>query len=381
MKPVAVMIAAPIHAIPPRLGAAVEWWMWQVSRRLQGWTPHIICTWAEGYARDEVQDGVGIHRIHLGRAYKRLFQKLTRLDPWGYSQRAAVHIDKLQAALVHVHNDPELYRRLRDGARDRHRRHLLHLHNERSDLHGLEHAELVVVSEYLADWYRQRLPHARVSVVTNGVDLEQFCGIRATPEERAQVLAGLAPAVKRVVLYAGRISPEKGPLHLVHAMTRVMAIRSDVALVLVGEFARGRPDSRRVQYGEYVRAGLAALPMGRTLCLGSVSPDRIDKVYACADLVVMPSEFNEPLGMVALEAMAAGVPLLAARKGGLREIVREGVTGFFIPEGGDTELAQRILDLLESDAFIAEVLSNARAYVTYRHGWDSVAKRMEEVFN
>ncbi|MBI5329656.1 MAG: glycosyltransferase [Betaproteobacteria bacterium] len=380
MKRTVVMVAAPIHPIPPRLGAAVEWWMWQVSRRFTRHHAHIVCTWAPGYAREEALEGVRFHRLHLSHLYKRLFQKLTRLDPWGYAARAAARIEAVDADLVHVHNDPELFRRLRAASRNPARRYLLHLHNERDNLQGLEQADLIAVSEYLAGWYRERLPAARIRVVTNGVDLEQFSHAPLRHEARLRLLPGLAASQRRVVLFAGRVSPEKGALPLVRALARVMAARDDVAFVLAGEFSQGGAQNRRVRYGEEVRAALAALPAGRALCLGSVSPDRIHEVYACADLVVMPSEFNEPLGMVALEAMAAGAPLLAARRGGLREIVQENRTGFFIPEGGDDALASRILSLLDPCPEREAVVAAARAYVAERHGWQTVAVQLEQLY-
>jgi len=380
IKPVVVMIAPPIHAIPPKLGAAVEWWIWQVCRRLHNAVPHILSTWEPGYALEEIVDGVAFRRIRIGRIYKRLFQKITRLDPWGYHQRAAAHIERISAAIVHVHNDPELFRNLRATSRDVGRRYILHLHNERNNLRELENAELIVVSEYLRDWYQSRLPHARIYVVTNGVDLEQFNGHRANAEERARFLPGLYPSLKKIVLYAGRISPEKGPLDLVRAMSYVMMHRDDIGLVLVGEYSKGGKNNRRAEYGKLVRAAMDALPRGHALSLGSVLPESINQIYASADLVVMPSVFNEPLGMVALEAMASGTLLLVARKGGLREIVREDETGFFIPEGGEAVLAQRILALLEPSAHVDTVLRNARAYVVRQHGWDDVAASIEKVY-
>jgi UDP-glucose:(glucosyl)LPS alpha-1,2-glucosyltransferase/UDP-N-acetylglucosamine:(glucosyl)LPS alpha-1,2-N-acetylglucosaminyltransferase len=343
-------------------------------------TPHILCTWAPGYALDEIVEGVTFHRIRIGRIYKRLFQKITRLDPWGYHRRAAAYIERISAAIVHVHNDPDLFRKLRTTSRDPRRRYILHLHNERTDLCELEHAELIVVSEYLRDWYQARLPCARIYVVTNGVDLEEFNGHRASAEERARLLPGLDPSLKKIVLYAGRISPEKGPLDLVRAMSHVMTHRKDIGLVLVGEYSRGGRNNRRAQYGELVRAAMDALPEGHALSLGSVSPEYINRIYVSADLVVMPSVFNEPLGMVALEAMASETLLLAARKGGLREIVREGETGFFIPEGGEMVLAQRILSLLEPDPHINTIVRNARAYVMRRHDWNDVAASVERMY-
>ena len=112
-RPRIAMINAPIHPIPPMKGAAVEWWMYQVSRRLQTMEPHLLCLAAPGQALEEVSDGIHFHRARIGRAYRRLFQKITRLDPWSYAHRMARRIDRLQPAILHVHNAPALMPRLR----------------------------------------------------------------------------------------------------------------------------------------------------------------------------------------------------------------------------------------------------------------------------
>ena len=66
MKKIA-MVAAPVHAVPPRKGAAVEWWMYQTCRHLGDVEPHIVCIAAEGYADEEQRDGIAFHRIRIGR--------------------------------------------------------------------------------------------------------------------------------------------------------------------------------------------------------------------------------------------------------------------------------------------------------------------------
>ena len=125
-----VMVAAPVHPVPPRKGAAVEWWMYQVSRRLTGFEPHIVCISTDDYPDEERRDGIFFHRIRMGRLYKRLFQKITRLDPWSYARRAATLIDRIKPDIVHIHNAPRLIREIREASRWRQARDVLHMHNE-----------------------------------------------------------------------------------------------------------------------------------------------------------------------------------------------------------------------------------------------------------
>ena len=262
-QPVA-MIAPEVHPVPPRHGAAVEWWIYQVSRRLvHEWRPHVICIASHGYREEEVEDGVTFHRIRIGRLYKKLFQKLTRADPWGYAARAQWRMKRTGARIVHIHNDPELYRRLVSRERVPGRRYLLHLHNEREDLAGLEKAHLVAVSQYLGDWYGERLPAAKIEIVTNGVDTGQYLGARASTEERRQTLGIELPPETRVVLYAGRISPEKGLWQLVAAFRTLALQRTDAVLAIAGELSTGGPENRSAEYGRRVMQDLAALPAGQ----------------------------------------------------------------------------------------------------------------------
>ncbi|MCB1737331.1 MAG: glycosyltransferase [Gammaproteobacteria bacterium] len=376
MKPRVLMVSSPIHPVPPNRGAAVEWWMWQVCRRLVDLEPHIVSIWAPGYAEHEQVEGVTLHRVRIGRVYRRLFQKLTRLDPWGYAARTAQYIRRIDARCVHVHNDPDLFLRLRARAAGPQREFVLHLHNERSNLEGLETARMIVVSDYLRDWYRARLPKAEIMVLTNGVDMAQFGNVPAP----SAPLPNIDAQVRRLVLYAGRISPEKGPLRLVQAMGKVIAVAPDVGLVLAGEFARGDFRSERMLYGEAVKSAFNELPVGHAANLGVLPPERMHEVFAHAALVVMPSQFNEPLGMVALEAMAAGVPVLAAHNGGLREIIDAERTGFFLTDT-PSDMAARILDVLDlDDATRTRVVAAARAYVAAHHDWPIVAAALTKIY-
>lgn len=370
------MVAAPVHPIPPRKGAAVEWWMYQSCRRLAGVEPHIVCIAAGDYPETETRDGIAFHRIHIGRLYRRVFQKILGIDPYSYARRVAWRLDAVRPEVVHVHNAPGLFAQLAILYR-KPARFILHMHNEMPVEPLPLGAVLFTVSRYLKEWYAARLPGADIRIVTNGVDTDVFRTLPAA--EIAALRAQLKlPADKKIVLYAGRISPEKGPLDLVRAFGELRKTRHDVRLVLVGEIRTGA--DRRGDYGRQLLAACEVLG-GDCYHAGTVDPARIHKYYQIADLVVVPSEFEEPFGMVAIEAMAVGAPVLATRKGGLPEIVQNGVTGFMIDDAKNPALfARRMDELLNDQDLLATVRKNARDYVVQHHDWRVVSAQLEAAY-
>ncbi len=375
-----VMVAAPMHPVPPRHGAAVEWWMYQVSRRLRGYRPTIVCTHAEGYAPYEETEGVRYHRIRIGRVYRRLFQKITRLDPYSYVRRAARVIAQEGPEIVHVHNSPKLLTDMTRATKTERCRYILHMMNEMPVPQMPPHSSLIACSHSLARWYAARVS-CPVDVVTNGADIEVFRPSwevqQAVREHRDEL--GI-PANRKVLLYAGRMSPEKGPLDFVLAFRELLRERDDIHLVLVGELRRGDPENLRVAYANAI---LAACDAVKSHChiAGAIDPAQMQRYYVLGDLVVVPSEFDEPFGMVAVEAMAAGVPVLAAYKGGLTEYIREGETGFFIEDTKDhAGFARRMNALLNEPDRLDSIRRRARRYVEQHHSWDEVTRQLERVY-
>lgn len=99
-----VMVTSPVHPVPPLKGAAVETWMYEVSKRLIGFEPHIVSIFHPFYPLREWRDDIFFHRIHFSRIYKRLFQKITKLDPLSYPKRVLRVIDEVKPDIVHIHN-------------------------------------------------------------------------------------------------------------------------------------------------------------------------------------------------------------------------------------------------------------------------------------
>jgi glycosyltransferase involved in cell wall biosynthesis len=221
---------------------------------------------------------------------------------------------------------------------------------------------VVCVSEGQATKVRRLgVPRSRVHVIRNAIDSERFAATDPTarPEleamfrgcfrapsplplspaagERGEVVKQpLNRAPRFIVGAAGRFSPEKGFPVLIEAAARLCRTNADVGFVLFGEGPQGAALERRVS-----ELGLAA----RIRMPGFRSD--LDRLLPAFDVFVLPS-LTEGLPNVALEASAAGVPVVATAVGGTPEVVAEGVNGLLAPAGRSDLLAEKIAALLDS---------------------------------
>jgi D-inositol-3-phosphate glycosyltransferase len=190
-----------------------------------------------------------------------------------------------------------------------------------------------VERDHLA-WY-YGADRARVAVVPCGVDTELF-----TPAEPAAARAELGLPPGGVLLYVGRLTPIKG---LETLLTALSLLPSPPTLLIIG----GDQDEPLNSHVARLRGRVAALALDESVkFLGAQPQQRLRLYYRAADATVMPS-YYESFGMVALEAMACGSPVIASNVGGLTTTVRDGVTGFLVPDGDPQALAERIAAVLD----------------------------------
>lgn len=210
---------------------------------------------------------------------------------------------------------------------------------------------VVCVSEGQAEKVRCwcGVPADRLSVIRNGARLSAFD--RPDPGARERLRSFFRVPVTQVVVAAGRLSPEKGFGVLVEAAGLLRREHPTAGVVVFGE-GRLRADLER----QVARLGLAdrfVLPGFRA---------DLDALLGGADVVVL-SSFTEGLPNVALEASAAGVPVVATAVGGCPEVVRDGVTGYLVPPNRPDRLADRIGALLADAARRRAFGAAARAYM------------------
>ncbi|NLE75815.1 MAG: glycosyltransferase family 1 protein [Chloroflexi bacterium] len=219
---------------------------------------------------------------------------------------------------------------------------------------------------------------ARVSVVPPGVDLERF---RPLPCPEARAAIGV-PRDHLMILFVGRIQPIKGIDTLMQALALLLqrqpALRPRLCVSLIG----GDPDPD----SEHERSEMARLTALReslgigdlVTFLGSKDQDTLVHYYSAASMVVMPSHY-ESFGMVALEAMACGTPVIASDVGGLSFSVAHNFSGYLVPAGNPDALAEKIALLLE-DGELRRRLSRQARHWAQQYGWGSIADRILEVY-
>lgn len=204
----------------------------------------------------------------------------------------------------------------------------------------------------------------QVEVIHNGARLAAFRTRVPEARDALRRVAGPGP----IILAVGRLSPEKGFRVLVEAAAVVVAARPDARFVLFGEGAERPALERRVN-----ELGLAAhfqLPGFR---------GDLDALTPWADVVVIPS-FTEGLPNVALEAGAAGVPVVATAVGGTPEVVADGETGFLVPPNQPRVLADQLIRVLAEPAVARQFGAAARRRMEEHFSFAAQAQRYMELF-
>jgi D-inositol-3-phosphate glycosyltransferase len=218
----------------------------------------------------------------------------------------------------------------------------------------------------------------KISIISPGVNLQLF-----HPIDKHQAKAAIGvPEDCRLILFVGRIEPLKGIDTLLRAIALVAQCIPDCLPDLCLSIIGGDPS----QSGQAENAEMARLHTLRTelgisdlvTFLGAKDQDRLQYYYSAAEVVVMPSHY-ESFGMVALEAMACGTPVIASEVGGLAFVVRNGVTGFHVPERDPEALADKIKLLLGDDALRARQSRRALCWAE-SYGWSVIAGRLLELF-
>ncbi|MBP3953984.1 glycosyltransferase [Gemmata sp. G18] len=220
---------------------------------------------------------------------------------------------------------------------------------DRRHMQFMDH--VVCVSEGQAEKVRRwcRVPSNRLTVIRNSARLGAF--ERVDPGARARLVGffGHDTGVSQIIVGAGRFSPEKGFGVLVEAARSIIAESPSTGVVLFGEGQlRGELEHRIAELG---LTGRVVLPGFRT---------DLDALISNADVVVLPS-YTEGLPNVALEASAAGVPVVATAVGGTPEAIADNINGFLVPPGSPADLANKVGELLRDAPLRARFGAAGRA--------------------
>jgi phosphatidylinositol alpha-1,6-mannosyltransferase len=215
------------------------------------------------------------------------------------------------------------------------------------------------------------LPRERVHVVPNAVDLDRFEGVAASRSEPTRVhIAGALPLPDDAFLLVtvGRQVRRKGFVWFIENVMPKLPER--VIFWLAGD----GPERENIE-AAIERAGLQQ----RVRCLGKISEEELVELYRRGKLFVMPNIVvpgdMEGFGIVMLEAGACGLPTLAADLEGIRDVIDDGVNGWFAPTEDAEAFAARIKSLLDDPDGLRKASKRAAEYVTSTFRWDSTAQR------
>ncbi|MBI2851451.1 MAG: glycosyltransferase [Chloroflexi bacterium] len=210
-------------------------------------------------------------------------------------------------------------------------------------------------------------PSEKISIVPCGVNLELF---KPTGKEKAKRELGLGD--DKVILFVGRIEPVKGIEQLVQAIPLLQSAKN-IKLVIIGGEGNSPYEMKQLRRlcGELDIEDKVAF-------YGLVKQDRLPGFYSAADVCVI-SSYYESFGLVALESLACGTPVVATDVGGSRSVIREGETGYVVADNEPHHLAEKIDLLLSRRSPDINSALAIRASVS-KYSWDNIAETIAREF-
>ena len=207
-----------------------------------------------------------------------------------------------------------------------------------------------------------------IRVIPCGVNLDLF-----QPMDKGIARRQLGFDDDSIILFVGRIDPLKGIDRLLVAMT-YLEKRQGLRLVVIGGDDDSQPEVERLQ-----RLSQNLHVQDSVTFAGAVGQQELPSYYSAAQVCVIPS-YHESFGLVALESLACGTPVVAAGVGGIESVVRQGETGYVLENNAPLRLADRIAALLSRPDAGAQSASSTRASVL-RFGWANIAEAIIEEYN
>ena len=230
-----------------------------------------------------------------------------------------------------------------------------------------EASRIIVCSNYMKDHicWLFRVPQDKVSVIPNGVDIPPTSG-----PPRAEFRREYATDDEKIVLYVGRMVEEKGVNVLIGAIPLIIRSGIPAKLLVVGDgYASDRMKRIAWELGVY----------DKVFFTGYVKDNELERIFSIADVQAVPSLY-EPFGIVALEGMARGLPLVVSDTGGLAEIVDNERTGLKVPPDNSVELSTALRRVLVDRELSEKLKRNALEETRGRFSWTAVCESTKKTY-
>lgn len=354
---------------------------------LRGDTVHVITALSSGLPEYTVQEGVHVHRVQSGYPEPRNFLRSVLNLNFAFLEKAFALVEKVSFDLIHCHDwlGAHTAKVLKEAtglplistihATEAGRNNGLHndLQRQISDVEWwltFQSWQVICCSRFMAGELNSffQLPMDKIEVIPNGVDPKRF-KVSAETDLVAYRRRFAAPDEK-IVFFIGRLVREKGAQELLYAIPKIRAFYPDVKFLIAG---------RGPMLEELHKLAYQLRVEDRVQFTGFADDLRRNLLYAISDVAVYPSLY-EPFGIVALEAMATGVPTVVSDTGGLAEIVTHGVNGLKAYTGNANSLADNILTLLHRPELGAELSREAFREIRTLYNWQSIAGQTQDLY-
>jgi glycogen synthase len=367
---------------PPRVIGGLARVVAELSKQIakQGWEVHVVTADHPGTPEHQIDNGIHVHRVKNQTDWTPDFLTWVSRLNYGLLQYAIELQEQTPFSIIHAHDwmVADAAWVLKKGfklpvvstihATEAGRMHGLHNDTQRyiSQIEWrltFESWKVIVNSKHMVNELQSqfKVPPDKLCIIPNGIDPEQFDFAFDPSPLRSQYVSNDS----QIVLFVGRMVREKGVQVLLQAAQSILGAAPGTQFLMVGTG----------YYLEDLKWMAAQLNVAQNVhFLGYVSDPELLKLYKIADVVVTPSLY-EPFGIVALEGMAAQVPVVTSDTGGLTDFVEHMKTGVTTYAGDAGSLAWGILEVLKHKELAAELRREAYDRVKNIYNWKTIAKR------
>ncbi len=358
---------------------------WAMAK--QGYEVHVITCGVQGAPHFELYHGVNVHRVGMNNPETPDFLTwVMQLNLNMVEEANRMRHEGIQFDLIHAHDWLAAYagKNLKHSwqvplvstvhATEYGRNSGLHNDLQRyiSNVEwwlGFESWRVICCSKYMRDELRRvfQIPEDKVRIIPNGVYANDF---KETTMDPVRVRERYCASDEKMIFHVGRIVREKGLGVLLEALPRVLAANPKVKLVIAGKGPYlDELKHRAYQLGIYHRIYFA----------GYVDDNTRNALFQSADVAVFPSLY-EPFGIVALEGMAAGRPVIVSDTGGMSEIVNHGINGLKAYNDNPISLADNILWALDHPDHGQKMVAQAQKELQEMYNWEKIALQTTAVY-
>ncbi len=377
--------------VPPVQGGAVEHWVDEVSKRMV--IPNrklAVVSRPAGVPGHEGIEYIGIPWTDAERFFHRIKDRVTWRNPlrypakiqnvFSYAHRVAKAVHPFD--VVYLHNEPNLLLFLdkRPGQRI-----VLHMHNDHLSMRlfrpfyrrALAKVDKVLcVSDYIR---RQAVAHfpeyaERFQVVFNSTDPAVFKPYGDEAKSQLEGIVRINPD-KRYLLYVGRLTPVKGVHVLIEAFREIHRKIPETRLIITGSsfFGGAAKTAYEQQLVELAKPVSDAIEF-----TGYLPHDKLKYLYSAVDMVVFPPIWQEPFGLVMLEAMASGTCLVSSAVGGIPEVLEDQKNGILVEPNNADALAKAVVSALANPAAMRQMEDSAREKIATGYAWERLVAEIEK---